>query len=278
MSDPRLGTFTILLGEGDADDLLAAIQSFTVNPDGADEIVSMEFIEPPEVGDDGTLLVRIMGEEEGEISTLVVPAEYGIFTQGEDDQVYMFQGTWRDGSFTLNPPPGNSPKDPTYVLDGALGTFVYGIGTTLDQYNNYVDGLGENVTATYTGATGFGASVQLEIDFSNGGSWEGVFNGGADGALQFGPSGAVIGELGFTASGYIDETTLISDTISAGDLNVKIKGVDYERNIYGSVEATFYGSEAQGVGGSADITKEFYNKDGSSFDAKHVTTFAAERE
>lgn len=215
-----------------------------------------------------------------------MPAQNGLFTEGVDDDIYMMQGTWRDGSFETQQ--SNNPnQDPTLLFSGTLGTFVYGVETTQSQLDGFVNGLtalGGFKTATYTGSTGFGADVSLNVNFTNQ-TWTGTFNGGIDTTsdLQFGPeslgSAAVIGKLGFTAAGSITGTTLNATNISAGDLNVSFGNDDYTRTISGEVNATFFGSSAQGIGGSAEITKQFYEKDKgvvSSFDAEHVTTFATE--
>ncbi|EAR62428.1 hypothetical protein MED92_15363 [Oceanospirillum sp. MED92] len=269
-----------MLNSEEAQLLLATIKAFTINPNGGGSITSLEFVDPPTTDANGTLLVSI-DQGDGRISTLAVPAQYGLFTENVSD-VYMFQGTWRDGSFTTQET--RNPNDDDRILfDGHLGTFVYGVETTQAQLNSFVDSLAVK-TATYTGATGFGADVTLNLNFTAQ-TWTGTFNGGVDttSELQFGPenlgTAAVIGHIGFTATGTISGTNITSSSISANDLSVSFGNQDFTRTISGTVDATFYGSEAQGIGGIADINKQFYEKDGpdiTSFDGKHITTFATE--
>ncbi|MAY40909.1 MAG: hypothetical protein CMI05_01120 [Oceanospirillaceae bacterium] len=286
ITDAQLGTFTVILEGEDSELLLEAIKSYMVNPTEGSIVTSLEFVDSPTNDATGTLLVTL--NNEGEISTLVVPAQYGLFTEGVDEDIYLMQGTWRDGTFEVEE--SNNPnQDPTLVFSGALGTFVYGVQTTQAQLDSFVNGLAELggvKSANYTGATGFGADVSLDINFTDR-TWTGTFNNGIDTAsdLQFGPeslgTAAVTGKLGFTATGSISGTTLNATNISAGDLNVNFGNDSYTRTISGEVNATFFGSSAQGIGGSADITKQFYEKKKgvvTSFEGEHTTTFAAEYE
>ena len=121
-----------------------------------------------------------------------------------------------------------------------------------DQYDVPV---GE-VTARYEGYTGNGADypdtdVVINVDFTNA-TWSGSWNGGetdesdVDRYTDSRGIDYISGEVGFNASGTIEGINISADTITANDSD----------NISGTVDGSFFGDQAQVLGGVSDITKD----------------------
>lgn len=126
------------------------------------------------------------------------------------------------------------------------GDFIAGTTTGLA----FLDGLNAgNVEARYVGvAMDSWVNVVIDVDFGNS-TWNGSWNGGQDGYVYtFTDENGqhyVRGDVGFNASGYVSGPNIVSTSISASDA----------ASITGRVDGSFFGSEAQTLGGVSDITK-----------------------
>ncbi|MBI5463091.1 MAG: hypothetical protein HY941_12975 [Gammaproteobacteria bacterium] len=126
------------------------------------------------------------------------------------------------------------------------GSYVAGTATNMAFLDNLNAG---NVEANYVGfAMDNGVPVDIHVDFGEG-TWNGTWNGGRDGyvSIDTDENGVrhVEGQVGFRASGDLSGPNIVSNQVSADDAS----------RVRGSVEGSFFGSEAQVLGGISDITK-----------------------
>ncbi|MCW8890087.1 MAG: hypothetical protein OQL20_05445, partial [Sedimenticola sp.] len=160
----------------------------------------------------------------------------------------MLYGYWSDNDNTYNSSPGDCDGcySEDYTYDGGEGSFVGGIATSQADLNALNAG---NIQASYAGRTGsYSNNLSMDVNFGNA-TWSAAVNGGSDGSTYSGTDsfGAayIRGQVGFYASGTISGANIASNSISADD----------STNISGSMNGTFFGSNAAGVGGLIDITK-----------------------
>jgi hypothetical protein len=146
-----------------------------------------------------------------------------------------------------------------YEYDDYNFWFVAGIPTPLTDIANLQAG---NVTADYYGRSfDSWTPVHIEVKFLPG-TWSGSWNGGVDGGTwtYTDDSGTkyVRGDVGFNAGGTINGANIQSTSLSAEDGTVS-----------GQVQGSFFGSNADALGGVVDITKttEAYEN------ARHVDLF-----
>lgn len=154
--------------------------------------------------------------------------------------------------------------------DGAEG-YVAGIVTPMADMAALQAG---NVTASYVGFTSGGKStsyqspVAMTVNFGNA-TWSGTWNGGSD-SLRYISKGTdsdnrdyVVGRVGLIASGTVTGANFQSTSVSAN------KAV----SVTGSVQGSFYGPQAAGLGGVVNVVKttEAYGP------ASYVDVFAAQK-
>lgn len=126
------------------------------------------------------------------------------------------------------------------------GDFIAGTATGLAFLDSLNIG---NVQAHYAGvAMDSWVDVVIDVDFGSM-TWNGSWNGGQDGYVytftdENGQNYAR-GEVGFNAAGYVSGPNIVSTSLSASDA----------ASITGRVDGSFFGSEAQTLGGVSDITK-----------------------
>ncbi len=134
-----------------------------------------------------------------------------------------------------------------YTLSERFGQYVWGTttgGTMLDSLR-----VGD-VEATYVGATlNAGVPVVINVDFGSS-SWSGSWNNGVDGATASYTDAHGVhyrdGQVGFNARGVVSGPNIVSTQVSAADT----------ANVRGRVEGSFFGPQAQVLGGVSDITKD----------------------
>lgn len=177
-------------------------------------------------------------------------------------------GWWRDGA------EGYSYDSGANEWFRRMGSYVAGTATN----TAYLDTLNAgNVQANYVGfAMHSGVPVEIQVDFGDS-SWRGTWNGGRDGYVNVATdeNGVrhVEGEVGFRVdAGHLSGPNLIADRLSASDGRVR-----------GSVEGSFFGSQAQVVGGLSDITKtvtaDTVGEGGVTYNAaRNVDTFVTVKE
>lgn len=164
----------------------------------------------------------------------------------------------------------------TYVgqWSGRDGSYVTGTATNMAFLDTLNAG---SVEADYVGfAMHSGVDVAIHIDFGDS-TWSGTWNGGRDGNVDVvvDNNGVrhVEGDVGFRVdAGHLSGPNLIADRLSADDGTVE-----------GAVEGSFFGSQAQVVGGLSDITKtvteDTVGEDGITYDsARNVDTFVTVKE
>lgn len=177
-------------------------------------------------------------------------------------------GFWGDGA------EGYSYDDGSSEWFSRMGSYVAGTATNMAFLDTLNAG---NVEANYVGfAMHSGVDVAIHVDFGDS-TWSGTWNGGRDGYVNVATDGNgvrhVEGEVGFRVdAGHLSGPNLIADRLSAGDGTVR-----------GSVEGSFFGSEAQVVGGINDITKtvtaDSVGEGGVTYNAaRNVDTFVTIRE
>lgn len=116
----------------------------------------------------------------------------------------------------------------SYSSNGTYGRFVAGIVTSAADMSAL---RANNISAVYNGYAFQGAPVTINVNFGTA-SWSGSWNNGA-------------GRDGFHASGGITGSNIQSTSVSATD-----------GPAYGSVNGSFYGSQAAALGGVVDVTKD----------------------
>lgn len=162
--------------------------------------------------------------------------------------------------------------------DGAEG-YVAGIPTPLVDMNALRS---NNITASYAGFTSAGrwtsgqSPVAMTVQFGNG-TWNGSWNNGYDGNMYLNHDSSgrpyIVGQIGLTASGTVTGANFQSTTVGAHDGNVS-----------GSVQGTFYGPGAAGLGGIVNVTKTSVQPEGPAITsqqgytgATYVDVFAASK-
>lgn len=206
-------------------------------------------------------------------------SDFYAYTSTSDESSYSYEGI--DGyppynTETWDPIPGGQVTagwlwagsgyyDDGYYYEGAegWGVFVAGITTPLSDIANLQAG---NVTAHYYGTTlDSWTPTHFEVNFGPG-TWSGSVNNGADGwtGTYTDSSGQVhvYGQVGFNAEGTINGANIQSTSVSTDDLGATVSG---------SVQGTFFGSNADVLGGGIDITKTTEGYD----NAKYVDVFVA---
>lgn len=137
------------------------------------------------------------------------------------------------------------------------GAFIVGTPTDASEIADR-NNEGRSV-AHYSGHTLFAGKALFEMDVDFGErTWNAAVNGGSDGPVYINSAtNHVSGRVGWKASGDIVGATFVSTSVSADDGTVT-----------GFVNGDFFNSNANAVGGVADLTKS--RTDGAYIDFKHV--------
>jgi len=135
---------------------------------------------------------------------------------------------------------------------GGEGAFIYGVTPTLSALQSNIGG----ITAHYQGGTIYGGQI-VHINVTlNSGVWDGSWSNG------FAPTA-----FAFDANGTISGVNLTSTNLSGE--NVKGNPTTYT----GSVNGAFFGTNAQTVGGVADVTRTVSFEGEGSDTTRHVDLF-----
>jgi len=181
------------------------------------------------------------------------------------------EGRWLYGKVSGKGNGRDKPLD--LAFHGGTGHYVMGKTTVLGGRNLIdlfdVTGLAGNISAHYSGQTAYGGDVGVTIHFGSQVTWDGSFNGGADRAgvvVSTATDGSQVatGQVGFNVTGgQVSGINLVArdGQLSASDAV----------SISGQVNAALFGSNAEKLGGVADITKSTADYT----EARHATTFSA---
>jgi hypothetical protein len=235
----------------------------TVYPRGEGSSVDMSRPHFVKIAQDGSAIIY---------AEVRLPNHTGLFeVVGTIDD--FAEGRWLYGKVSGS---GNGKNRPLEVsFHGANGQYVMGRTTVLGGRNLVdlfdVTGLAGNISAQYSGQTGYGGDVGITIHFGSDVTWDGSFNGGADQAgvlISTATDGSRIatGNVGFNVTGgQVSGINLVArdGQLSASDAS----------SISGQVNAALFGDNANRVGGVADIQKSTSTY---SQGARHVTTFSAD--
>ncbi len=137
---------------------------------------------------------------------------------------------------------GSDGESMTYNSQTRSGPVVIGYATSDTDLSAL---RASNASAAYFGyGSDSNSQVRLEVQFGAG-TWQGSWNGGADGQV-YTSDAQLRGQVGFTAAGTINGANIVSTSVGTTDAGASVSGF---------VRGAFFGPQAAAAAGVVDITK-----------------------